>query len=78
MRKLFQKISYLTLKTNAQFSEISRFQNNFLATSNLAYIETLYENWLADKKSVTPSFAAYFELLEKGVDPEEAFQKPSS
>jgi 2-oxoglutarate dehydrogenase complex dehydrogenase (E1) component-like enzyme len=51
------------------FSELAKFQNNFLSPTNLNYIEALYEQWQEDKGSVSPSFAAYFELLEKGKDP---------
>lgn len=47
----------------ASFSELAKFQNNFLSTANLAYIEGLYESWLQDKSSVSPSFNAYFEEL---------------
>jgi len=57
---------------------VARFQNNFLTTTNLAYIESLYSKWLVDKSSVSPSFAAYFDLLEKGTDPHEAFEHPLS
>ena len=48
------------------FSEISKFKNNFLSTTNVAYIESMYAKWLDDKKSVSSSFSTYFELLEKG------------
>lgn len=48
------------------FSEVSQFNNNFLSTTNLAYIESLYEQWQSDKNSVSKSYQAYFELLEKG------------
>lgn len=60
------------------FSEIAKFQNSFLSTTNIEYIENLYENWLVDKKSVSPSFAAYFELLEQGNDPHDAYQHPAT
>lgn len=59
-----------------QFSELSKFQNNFLNTTNVAYIESLYEKWLKDKTSVSKSFSAYFEQIEQGADPEGAFEKP--
>lgn len=46
--------------TAALFSEVKKFENNFLSTTNVAYIEDLYEKWLEDKSSVSPSFDAYF------------------
>jgi hypothetical protein len=63
MYPILSKQVYKLLATpRYYFSEISKFQSSFLAT-NIEYIENLYENWLKDKKSVSPSFAAYFELL---------------
>ena len=56
--------------SKSSFSEVSKFQNSFLSPTNLNYIEALYEQWLADKNSVSPSFATYFDLLEKGQDPQ--------
>ena len=69
MRKFFSLTKGLILRSKSSFSEISQFKNNFLSVTNLDYIESMYENWLKDKKSVSPSFSAYFELLEKGEDP---------
>lgn len=60
------------------FSEMKKFENNFLTTTNLAFIESLYVKWQKDKSSVSPSFAAYFEELEHGADPEAAFTTPPS
>ena len=60
------------------FSEMKKFENNFLSTTNLAYIESLYERWLEDKSLVSPSFDAYFEELQKGGDPETSYIKPPS
>lgn len=59
----------LTFRTAMGFSELKKFENNFLTTTNLAYIESLYQNWQKDKSSVSPSFAAYFQELEQGADP---------
>ncbi len=42
----------LLLRSRNPFSEMSKFQNNFLSTTNLPYIEHLYEQWLVDKASV--------------------------
>jgi hypothetical protein len=66
MRKFFSLTKGLVFRSKSSFSEISQFKNNFLSVSNLDYIESMYENWLQDKKSVSSSFSAYFELLEKG------------
>ena len=57
---------------------MSKFQNSFLSPTNLKYIESLYEQWVVDKNSVSPSFATYFDLLEKGQDPQSAFEKPEN
>lgn len=65
--------SSLTLTRTMAFSEIKQFENNFLNTTNLAYIESLYLNWQKDKTSVSPSFSAFFEELEHGADPEMAY-----
>ena len=62
----------------AAFGEVSRFQNSFLSPTNLNYIESLYQQWQDDKNSVSPSFAAYFDLLERGQDPQEAFELPTN
>jgi 2-oxoglutarate dehydrogenase complex dehydrogenase (E1) component-like enzyme len=78
MKKLISRRSPLLFKPSAPFSEIARFQNTFLSPANLVYIETLYESWVEDKSSVSPSFAAYFELLEKGQDPHDAYVHPSA
>lgn len=68
-------LRYKSLLAKPQFglSELAKFQQTFLSTTNLAYIESLYEQWVEDKRSVSPSFAAYFELLEQGKDPQEAY-----
>jgi len=78
MRRILSFTSGLFYRPTSRFSEIAKFQNSFLSTTNIAYIESLYDNWLVDKQSVSPSFAAYFELLEQGTDPHDAFQHPST
>lgn len=78
MKKFLSKRHPLLFRPSTSFSEVSRFQNSFLSPANLVYIESLYEQWIEDKSSVSPSFAAYFELLEKGQDPHEAYAHPSS
>lgn len=60
MKRLVSRRSPLFFRPSAPFSEVARFQNSFLSPANLVYIETLYESWLEDKASVSPSFAAYF------------------
>jgi hypothetical protein len=68
-RALAPRTAGLLFRPMQPFSELAKFQNNFLSPTNLNYIEALYEQWQEDKGSVSPSFAAYFELLEKGKDP---------
>ena len=59
MKKLLSNRSLL-YKSTVPFSEIARFQNSFLSPANLVYIESLYESWVEDKSSISPSFATYF------------------
>ena len=72
MRKIFRSKAYLlgnsflSQSTRVDFSELSQFDNNFLSTTNVAYIESLYQQWQNDKNSVSKSFQTYFELLEQG------------
>ncbi len=63
MRKVFSKAKNLFFQPQKAFSEISKFKNNFLSTTNVAYIESMYENWVKEKNSVSPSLSAFFELL---------------
>jgi len=77
MNRLISRRS-LFFRPFAPFSEVDRFQNSFLSPTNLVYIESLYEQWVEDKSSVSPSFAAYFELLEKGQDPHDAYAHPTA
>ena len=77
-RILSSRFSSLLRKHKCGFAEMDKFKQSFLSTTNLPYIEALYESWLKDKDSVSPSFAAYFELIEKGRDPYEAFEHPSA
>ncbi len=63
MRKVFSKAKNLFFQHQKSFSEMSKFKNNFLSTTNVAYIESMYENWIKEKNSVSPSLNAFFELL---------------
>lgn len=76
MKNMIRATRSLTLKKNCGFSEISKFKNNFLSTTNVEYIESMYAKWIQDKNSVSPSFNTYFTLLEQGEDPENAFNAP--
>lgn len=78
LRFFSPRFSSLVSRQKYGFAELKRFQHSFLSTTNLDYIESLYEQWLVDKTSVSPSFAAYFELLEQGKDPHEAVEHPST
>lgn len=51
----------IALSTRRGFSELKKFENNFLSTTNIVYIESLYQKWVQDKNSVSPSFAAFFQ-----------------
>ena len=75
-RIISTRFKFLLSQPRFRFSELERFQHSFLTTTNVAYIESLYEQWTQDKASVSPSFAAYFELLEKGADPQQAYESP--
>jgi hypothetical protein len=66
MRKVLPISNNIFFALRKGFSELNKFQNSFLTTTNLSYIESLYEKWVVDKNSVSKSFAAYFELLEQG------------
>lgn len=76
MKKFISTTKRLTAIRSNGFSEISKFKNNFLSTTNVEYIESMYAKWMQDKDSVSPSFNTYFELMEKGEDPETAFTAP--
>jgi 2-oxoglutarate dehydrogenase E1 component len=77
MQRILGKACGLLVRGRSLFSELAKFQNSFLTTTNIAYIEHLYERWLVDPKAVSPSFAAYFEQLEQGADPHDAYQSPA-
>lgn len=66
MHKILLRSKSIVFRQKAQLSELSRFKNNFLSTTNISYIESLYEQWLKDKSSVSPSLSTYFTLLEQG------------
>jgi 2-oxoglutarate dehydrogenase E1 component len=48
----------------------------FLQGSAAAYVETMYESWKADPKSVHVSWQAYFKNVANGAEPGSAFQAP--
>ena len=76
MKKIISTTKRLTGIRSNTFSELSKFKNNFLSTTNVEFIESMYAKWLQDKNSVSASFNTYFELMEKGEDPETAFTAP--
>lgn len=69
MKKIISTTKYLTSFRPKGFSELSKFKNNFLSTTNVEYIESMYDKWLQDKSSVSSSLGTYFELMEQGEDP---------
>jgi hypothetical protein len=60
MKKFISTTRRLTGIRNCCFSEISKFKNNFLSTTNVEYIESMYAKWLQDKNSVSSSLGTYF------------------
>lgn len=69
MKKFLSTTKRLAAVRSYGFSEISKFKNNFLSTTNVEYIESMYAKWLQDKSSVSASLSTYFELMEQGEDP---------
>lgn len=76
MKKIISTTKRLLSLPQNSFSELAKFQNNFLSTTNVEYIESMYAKWLQDKSSVSQSLGTYFELMEQGEDPETAFNCP--
>ena len=60
MRIIIPSLKKLIFNNYYSFSELSRFKNNFLSTTNVAYIESMYAKWLQDKTSVSSSLSTYF------------------
>lgn len=60
MRIIIPSIKRLIFNNYSSFSELAKFKNNFLSTTNVAYIESMYAQWLQDKSSVSSSLATYF------------------
>lgn len=63
MKKIISTTKRLFNLQQSSFSELAKFQNNFLSTTNVEYIESMYAKWLEDKSSVSQSLGAYFELM---------------
>jgi 2-oxoglutarate dehydrogenase complex dehydrogenase (E1) component-like enzyme len=76
MKKIICTSKRLLSLPQSNFSELAKFQNNFLSTTNVEYIESMYAKWVQDKASVSQSLSTYFELMEQGEDPETAFVSP--
>ncbi|KAL0589809.1 hypothetical protein ABG067_002034 [Albugo candida] len=51
---------------------------SFLTTTNNVYVEKMYTSWKEDPKSVHTSWNVYFEQVESGAVPGEAFIPPPS
>jgi len=60
MKKFISTTRRLAGIRSCCFSEISKFKNNFLSTTNVEYIESMYAKWLQDKNSVSSSLSTYF------------------
>ncbi|VDD86985.1 unnamed protein product [Enterobius vermicularis] len=50
----------------------------FMNGTSGIYIEQMYESWKKDPNSVHPSWSAYFQNVEHGLAPGEAYQSPFS
>uniref|UniRef100_A0A915CDW9 2-oxoglutarate dehydrogenase, mitochondrial n=1 Tax=Parascaris univalens TaxID=6257 RepID=A0A915CDW9_PARUN len=48
----------------------------FMNGTSSVYIEQMYDQWRIDPSSVHPSWAAYFQNVEKGLAPGQAYQPP--
>ena len=55
---------------------LQRLSESFADGTSANYVESLYESWKQDPKSVHSSWATYFGAVEKGAAPGSAFQPP--
>ncbi len=55
----------LTMKPTFRNSELRKFSDSFLGGSNAAYIESLFDDWHRDPKSVSVQWDAYFNQVTK-------------
>lgn len=58
------------------FSYSTGTSEGFLQGSATAYVESMYEAWKADPKSVHVSWQAYFNNVSNGAEPGSAYQAP--
>ncbi|EGR28489.1 hypothetical protein IMG5_174430 [Ichthyophthirius multifiliis] len=63
-------------KTPHLNSELSKFNDSFVAGCNAEYLEQVFNQWIEDSSSVHSSFDCYFKNLIRGVDAQNAFQLP--
>jgi 2-oxoglutarate dehydrogenase E1 component len=68
------KCSFLT--KNFHSSKSLQSPDTFMNGTNSIYLEQMYDNWVKDRKSVHPSWDAYFTNVTKGLTGEQAFQMP--
>ena len=59
-------------------TELEKFNESFLNASSSAYIESLYDKWLEDRRSVHKSWDLYFSNMARNVPQQELFQLPPS
>lgn len=57
---------------------LSTKTDSFLSGSSSLYVEQMYDLWKQDPKSVHSSWQSYFNNLDSGVDPSQAFIAPPS
>lgn len=64
------------LTKNFHSSKALKNSDTFMNGANSIYLEQMYENWMKDRKSVHPSWDAYFTNISKGLTGAGAFQMP--
>ncbi|GAB5365797.1 hypothetical protein AAMO2058_001089300 [Amorphochlora amoebiformis] len=66
------------LRTTPGMQIRTNVTDTFATGTSNAYIDQMYLNWKEDPSSVHGSWAAYFENLDAGADPTDAFAAPPS
>ncbi|VVC29869.1 Hypothetical protein CINCED_3A011739 [Cinara cedri] len=75
-RSLIRATKSLTVTGNKYSNNVN--QEQFLNGTSSAYIEDMYNAWLADPKSVNVSWDAFFRNCDAGAQPGFAYQAPPS
>jgi 2-oxoglutarate dehydrogenase complex, dehydrogenase (E1) component, and related enzymes len=64
------------LRKNFHSSKALQNPDTFMNGTNSIYLEQMYDNWVRDRKSVHPSWDAYFTNVTQGLVGQQAFQMP--